>query len=519
MATAGFEIWWCAMALAVPWLNPFTAGPSISLWQWITTGLIASGVLVSAGLYRPHAYLSDVKQCFIYSWLIAGAVSSLIGLLQYFGVAHFFSPWMNVSNAGEAFANLRQRNQFATLVNIAVLALMWVMHAPNDGHERSSQWGRLRSVRSAMGISLAVLLGFGNAASASRIGLVQLVALALLSGWWSRSEWCGSRRISSSLWIAFSVLISYLFASWLLPHALSGQGSTGTAIARLQDSTIACTSRLVLWSNVWTLIEQRPWTGWGWGELDFAHFMTVYPGARFCEILDNAHNLPLHIAVELGLPAAAVLSALVGLWVWKSRPLKERDPTRRLAWAVLGVIGLHSLVEYPLWYGPFQLAVLACVGILMRGSIVRLIQSEHGVRREAFRRTMLAIFLASLAVFAFIGWDYWRVSQLYMAPVDRHAAYRDDTLKAVGSSWLFNDQVRFAELGMTTLTSANANHIHELAKDMLHFSPEPRVVEAVIESALLLGNDGEAAFYLQRLQLAYPQEANSWLARSQPKLP
>ena len=28
--------------------------------------------------------------------------------------------------------------------------------------------------------------------------------------------------------------------------------------------------------------------------MDYAHFVTLYPGERFCDILDNAHNLPLH---------------------------------------------------------------------------------------------------------------------------------------------------------------------------------------------------------------------------------
>lgn len=35
--------------------------------------------------------------------------------------------------------------------------------------------------------------------------------------------------------------------------------------------------------------------------------MTLFPGERFCVLLDNAHNLPLHLAVELGVPVAALL--------------------------------------------------------------------------------------------------------------------------------------------------------------------------------------------------------------------
>src|SRR5665811_2179347 len=91
-----------------------------------------------------------------------------------------------------------------------------------------------------------------------------------------------------------------------------------------------------------------------------------YPGARFCEILDNAHNLPLHLVVELGLPLA-VLVCGAGLWlVWRQRPWRERDATRQMAWAVLALILLHSLLEYPLWYGPFQVAFGLSLWLLWR---------------------------------------------------------------------------------------------------------------------------------------------------------
>ena len=51
-------------------------------------------------------------------------------------------------------------------------------------------------------------------------------------------------------------------------------------------------------------------------------------------------------------------------WVLRQMPWREVDPTRQLAWAVLAVILLHSLLEYPLWYGPFQMAFGLCLLML-----------------------------------------------------------------------------------------------------------------------------------------------------------
>jgi hypothetical protein len=49
---------------------------------------------------------------------------------------------------------------------------------------------------------------------------------------------------------------------------------------------------------------------------------------------------------------------------------------------------------------------------------------------------------------------------------------------------------------------------------LLHFSPEPRVVEKLIESATMLGNDAQAVYYLQRFKVAYPNEYQVWKIKS-----
>jgi hypothetical protein len=261
------------------------------------------------------------------------------------------------------------------------------------------------------------------------------------------------------------------------------------------------------------LIAQKPWTGWGWGELDYAHFITLYPGPRFCDILDNAHNLPLHIAVELGLPAALIAClSVIGL-IWWGKPLVESDANRKIAWGVLAVIGLHSLLEYPLWYGPFQTAALLSLwqlyGSYSRQTISKTqINGEHHYVRAAMGVAALTV----IAACAFSAWQYQLASQIYLPQDERMADYRDDTLRKISHIALYKDQVRFADLTTTDLEPQNAQSVHDLALDMLHFSPESRVVELVIESAELLGRQDEVRFYSVRYQAAFPDSYAKWLA-------
>lgn len=412
-----------------------------------------------------------------------------MALLQYFSHASAFAPWLNSAPAGEAFANLRQRNQFASLANIAQACLLATCILPTPR----------RTPGQAIWLAAAMaLLVVANAATASRTGLLQLVVLASAALLWRRD-------IHVLAWVG-GVLACYALATLALPWLASLDPATHGMFSRLREGDALCSSRLTLWRNVLHLIAQKPWLGWGWGELDYAHYITLYEGPRFCDILDNAHNLPLHLAVELGIPAAVLVCGGVLVWILRARPWRETDAVRRAAWMVLAVIGVHSLLEYPLWYGPFQLALGLCLGLLWRDDPAA--RPAPAAARHA--PTLLAVLSLALVVYA--AWDYRRISQVYLPPDQRAAAYRDDTLAQAQRSWLYQRQVRFAALSVADVTPDNAAFMHALATELLHFSPEPRVIEKLLDSARLLGLHDEVQFHRLRFAAAFPQAYTRWQA-------
>ncbi len=481
----------------IPWLAPFTSGPSSAVVPWLIS-LAATGSLFGLNAWKfEHSFYSQqhvirVRSSTPQAWLLAGLLSSFIALIQYAGASAAFSPWINYTEAGDAFANLRQRNQFATLTNIALAALLWWAVQKRALAQQANAHGAA--------LLMAAVLALGNAASSSRTGLLQLVMLIALVALWGGWRQPVLRR----LLLVFCV--TYAAALWVLPWAIGLDPWSHGAWARLQAGDAVCSSRITLWRNVLHLISLRPWFGWGWGELDYAHFVTPYDGPRFCDILDNAHNLPLHLAVELGIPVAVAVCGLLTWLVLRARPWREGEPTRQLAWTVLALIGLHSLLEYPLWYGPFQMAVGLCVVLLWRrgdGAV-----SVVSQRILQWGCAVLAVVL--MVACAYAAWDYRRISQIYLPSESRAEAYRDDTLAKIRGSWLFRDQVKFAELTITPLTQQNAEHMHALAEEMLHFSPEPRVVEKLIESAALLHHDDEVKINLARFRAAFPEAHDRW---------
>jgi hypothetical protein len=258
------------------------------------------------------------------------------------------------------------------------------------------------------------------------------------------------------------------------------------------------------------LIAERPWIGWGWNELGYAQYITLFEGPRFTEKLDNAHNLPLHLAVELGLPLTLLMGAALLALFWRARPWAEIRPWRQAAWGVLAVIGLHSLLEYPLWYGPFQIAVLVCaIGLAWHQRLV--VARPMGPARSG--RWIDALALGLLLGVAVIAFDYHRTSQIYLPAHQRHGAYRNEPLKAAQASWFFQNHARFATLTLTPLRSDNAAEQLILAQELLHHSAEPVVIERLLDSAALLGRQELLAFHSRRYEAAYPRAYAKWLQR------
>jgi hypothetical protein len=494
----------CVLIIA-PWINPFAPGPSPAVFPLILSIMCAALLL---GVISCQPALLNAERLFrivASAWLCAGLASSVIGLFQYFGAAQGFTPWFNQARYGEAFANLRQRNQFASLTNIAMASLVWFcMMFSRQRHLLDTRKARSRQVLMVMA---ALLLACGNATSVSRTGMIELMLLCGLCGIW------GLWRLRLVRTILVAAVLTYGVSLVAMPRLAGFELSRYSMGGRLESGDPLCFNRLTIWSNVLDLIALKPWSGWGWGELDYAHYMTLFDGPRFCQILDNAHNLPLHLAVELGVPFALLACAGFVFWMVRKKPWRETDPGRQMAWSVMAIILLHSMLEYPLWYGPFQMAFLLCVGFMYVSATTPSATGSGLCLTDLRARIALAMLsLVLLAAAAYAAWDYRRVSQIYLAPEARDAAYRTDTLARIGGSWLFSDQVTFARLLMTPLTRENAAWAFQTAQMLLHYSPEPRVAEKMIESAVMLGKDDVAQMQIARYRAAFPEEYVLWKA-------
>jgi O-antigen ligase len=282
--------------------------------------------------------------------LVAGTGSAVIALIQVFAPGLADGNWIAHSNTpGRAIGNVRQPNQLATLSLWAVVALLWLAQV------RGWSW---RVVLAPM-----ALLIFTDVLTASRTGTVGAVLLSL----WGLFD----RRWSKGLrGLLIAALPLYLLGWWGVEQwsALTGDVFFGDDQVKKTLYGDASSSRGKIWSNTLGMIAANPWTGTGAGAFNYVWTMTPFPD-RPIAFFDHSHNLPLQLAAEFGIPMAGLVLFLLLAAVWFARealthPNAHIACSARSALMLWVLVGVHSLLEYPLWYEYFLLPAAVMLGWL-----------------------------------------------------------------------------------------------------------------------------------------------------------
>ncbi len=120
-----------------------------------------------------------------------------------------------------------------------------------------------------------------------------------------------------------------------------------------------------IWYEAWLIFTQFPILGAGFGQFGWQHFL-LGPALHNTSILglyNNAHNLVMQTAAEMGLAGLLILFGTLTLWI---RQLRGAPRTIYHWWGcgLLTVLAIHSLLEYPLWYAYFLGVAALTLGIL-----------------------------------------------------------------------------------------------------------------------------------------------------------
>jgi O-antigen ligase len=392
---------------------------SLSMAASIAAAMLAA-VIGAATLQSGRGELAFRAVCT--ALLVAGTLSVAVGIVQVFLPGLADGAWVAPSSAeGRASGNMRQPNHLSSLLLWSIIATLWL-----------GENGRLRRAATAAFTTLFLL---GLVLAASRTGVVGVGLLAL---WGLLDRRLG--KASRTLLLLSPVVYLVFFSGLSLWAHFSHQVFGGEA--RLAESEGGPNSRLNIWSNTLALIAAHPWLGVGVGEFNFAWSLTPFPG-RPTAFFDHAHDLPLQLAAEMGVPLAALVMGLLAWASWRAFAVSREGTTAqagllRAAFMMVLMIALHSMFEYPLWYAYFLLPAAFVFGLALGADVPAAAKSVGGARVRAALVVACALMLGG-GVGSVV--DYERVAAIFASdestPLDRRIANGE-------RSWLFAHHAYYA---------------------------------------------------------------------------
>ncbi len=470
----GWRVWPAVLALALCGAWAVQSGAAL---QGGAVPVIAAAIVVLAvASARPGA---DTASPVALAFWLAGLCSAAAGMVQ-FAAPGLADGWLVAAGTtpGRAVGNLRQPNHLATGLLCAVVMTAWLW-----------QVGVLRAVTAAASIA-AMLLAL--ALTASRTGALSLVVLV---AWVALDR---SLPRGARLMLALSPLIYGLcWAASAGYAALQHEAFYGSE--RLQAGGDISSSRFAIWRNALSLLAAHPWGGVGWGRFNQAWTLTPFPD-RPVAFFDHTHNLPLQLAVELGLPAAATILGLLAWALWRARGAwraAEPSAPARAALAMIAMLAVHSLLEYPLWYAYFLLPGAWALGVFL-GSVAPP-PAEVAAGRWGVRAAGAAMVVGAL----WAAWDHRRVESIFTpAP---GAAPLSQRIADGSRSALFGHHADYAAV-TTPPRDTDLRRFERPLRQLI----DTRLLIAYIEALKADGRTAEALYAAQRLREFRRPDAQSY---------
>jgi O-antigen ligase len=461
------------------------AEPSMN---WLGGGfLLAAWMATHAGYGFARAKLDETALRWAAGALIVGGLFAVFSqVIQLFHLETRVSPFVvayNVTVERRPFGNMAQANHLATYIAFAMAGALFLV----------------QTRRLAVGIWLLIstIFAVGLALTVSRGPWLQM-GVIVVAGFWmafaqtrnepllrrSNREWV----IPIALGVLFFVVNALIRWANVHYHLELAQ----SAAERFKDAG-QIAPRLALWKYGWTMFKTHPLLGVGWGEFPSYQFELVKTLGGV-EIANNSHDIFIDLLAKTGLIGIAIV--LIGLVAWLVRVVRAPQSAGRVfGIALIGVLTMHALVEYPQQYMFFLLPAMFVFGLLETRPL-RLVPG-----RLSFGAFAVVVF-GGLAALYPVYRDYARAEVLYYGsrPAEQYTA---------NPSFLFQ---AWGEYGLATLQPMNSMDLqHKLAihKQAIALLPGETVLRRYAVLQALSGDTAAALDTVERLRI-FAEELKDW---------
>ena len=429
-------------------------------------------------------------------FLVGGELSAGVGILQHFNIHSFLDDFIAAKNFSAVYGNIGQTNHFATHISLALVSLIFLFAAA-----RLPIW---------IVILLALPLLFVLSLSGSRssgLYLIAVLALSLLLYW--RGTVCTEGYVAKRRLVitSFLLITGFVLMHWLVqtPLLVVPTGAI-TAVDRIFDQASGISIRFHLWQEAWHMFLQAPILGIGTGQFAWHHFhlSAVSQNPEIFGIYNNAHNLILHLLAETGLAGTLPVVGGIAVWLFGLYSVRRQSLDLALWWllALVGIIGIHSLHEFPLWFGHY----LGLAAFLLGTGETRFISMQLP---HIGKLVTLLVLVLGWGVMVTVEQDYRQIESI-MSTQDNQNRSLDDSnsrvLQALHQKTLLSPYVDYALSSAMELNQENIDLKLKVNQRVMRFNPSGPVT---YKQAILLALSGEhkaAIEQAERAVSAYPNE-------------
>ncbi|AOK17649.1 polymerase [Burkholderia cepacia] len=458
--------------------------------NWLAVGYLAAAlVAMQAGFALAREQLAEAAARIMAGALLIGGVFAVFcQVVQLFHLESALSPFVvmyNVAVDRRPYGNMAQANHLASYIAFALAGALYLVQT-----RRLAVWAWL---------ALSLVLSVGLALTVSRGPWLQ-VAVMVVAGFWmaraeSRDKPGAPANVRARAWL-MPVLLAAVFVAvnvavrWANVHYHLNLAES--AADRMRDAG-QIAPRLALWKYGLAMFREHPLLGVGWGEFP-SHQFALVRALGGVEIANNSHDIFIDLLAKSGLVGLGVL--VVALVTWFVRAVRAPQSSMRVfGFALIGILLMHALVEYPQQYMFFLLPAMFVIGLLD----VKPLRILPG--RAAFGLFAVLSVGGVLAAVPVLR-DYQRAEVLYYGS-DPAAQYRD------APSLLFG---AWGEYGAATLLPISADDLpaklaaHERAIALL---PGETVLRRYAALQALAGREADALDTVARLHV-FAKELKDW---------
>lgn len=266
-------------------------------------------------------------------------------------------PWSRTHNQGWG----ADHTVIGDYITQNVMMTFFVVLALDRGLRAQAPWWRRGAWWLVAALSALSITHLSSGRTGYLLLTVALVAFFLLATH-------GYKR-----WLSLGVLAAALLTVMLTSTEVQQRVQLGIAEARNSQSMeiTSIGGRINFWKHTWSMVAQKPLTGWGTGSYHdtWCEQVTAQGWCAFGRW--HPHNQYLYFWMENGLPGLLAFLALVGAPAWAAR--RALPSQRRLLLSFAVIFGVNSLINASLWSSReshffVMLLILLCADALYGGS-------------------------------------------------------------------------------------------------------------------------------------------------------